>query len=582
MAKIRIVEIANFRAVKKLRWLPTSGVNCLIGSGDSGKSSILEAIDLCLGARRSVAFCDADFHALNTNSPIVVSLTLGDLSDSTKSLDTYGQYLRGLNLATGDLEDEPDSGLETVLTLVMSVGADLDPQWTLHSDRAAAASLTRNLTWGDRQKLAPVRVGNYGDTHLAWRRGSVLHRLADETIDVSAALASVARDARAQFGDQADKQLRKTLDGVQRAAEGVGIQLGSGAKALLDVQAVSFAGGAIALHDGKGVPLAGLGIGSTRLLVTALQKEVASKTGITLLDELEHGLEPHRIIRLIQLLGAKEKNPAQQAFVTTHSPVALREFSGDQLFRVRKADGGDHLVEAVGTSDEMQGTIRRYPEAFLAPSVLICEGASEIGLLRGMSRYLTDCGKRGVEAFGVALVDGGGGSPAELIKRATIFHRLGFRSAVFMDSDVSVEATIEDAFQKAGGTVIRWKDGLALEDALFLSLPDTAVSAMLDRAIELHGEEAIDANIVTKSSGTTRLSDVCSEGSRGSYSTATKQLLGQASRVDGKKARKGGWFKSVGYMEEIAFDIVAPCLELWDAEFRGTVKTLWKWIASGR
>jgi putative ATP-dependent endonuclease of the OLD family len=270
--------------------------------------------------------------------------------------------------------------------------------------------VSRNLSWGDRQKLAPTRVGSYGDAHLAWRRGSVLHRLSDETINVSAALATIARDARASFGDRADAQLRKTLDIVQTSATGVGIDLGDGAKALLDAGAVSFAGGSIALHDGNGVPLSSLGVGSTRLLVTALQREVASKTGVILLDELEHGLEPHRIIRLIGLLGAKEKDPSQQALVTTHSPVALKEFSGDQLFVVRRGAAG-HAITPVGVTDEMQGTIRRHPEAFLAASVIICEGASEVGFVRGLSRYLVGKRQPGVEAHGVALVDGGGGSP---------------------------------------------------------------------------------------------------------------------------------------------------------------------------
>jgi len=124
MARIRVVEVSNFRAIKELKWLPGPGINCLIGPGDSGKSAILEAIDLCLGARRSVTFSDADFYRLDTAAPIKVSLTIGALADGTKSLDTYGQFLRGFNGTTGDVEDEPDSGLETVVTLVMTVGAD--------------------------------------------------------------------------------------------------------------------------------------------------------------------------------------------------------------------------------------------------------------------------------------------------------------------------------------------------------------------------------------------------------------------------------------------------------------------------
>lgn len=50
MARVRAVEIGNFRGIEELIWYPAAGITCLIGPGDSGKSSILDAIDLCLGA----------------------------------------------------------------------------------------------------------------------------------------------------------------------------------------------------------------------------------------------------------------------------------------------------------------------------------------------------------------------------------------------------------------------------------------------------------------------------------------------------------------------------------------------------
>jgi putative ATP-dependent endonuclease of OLD family len=74
-----VLEIENFRAIKRLRWLPGEGVNCLVGAGDNGKSTILDATDLCLGARRSLVFTDADFHALDFDGPIRIAVTLGDL-----------------------------------------------------------------------------------------------------------------------------------------------------------------------------------------------------------------------------------------------------------------------------------------------------------------------------------------------------------------------------------------------------------------------------------------------------------------------------------------------------------------------
>ena len=79
MARIRLIEIENFRGISSLSWIPSPGLNCLIGPGDSGKSTILDAVDLCLGARRSIQFSDADFHRANTDKPMEIRITLGDL-----------------------------------------------------------------------------------------------------------------------------------------------------------------------------------------------------------------------------------------------------------------------------------------------------------------------------------------------------------------------------------------------------------------------------------------------------------------------------------------------------------------------
>ena len=65
MARIRKIEIANFRGIQSLAWQPAPGINCLIGPGDSGKSTVLDAIDFCLGATRNIQFSDADFFNLD-------------------------------------------------------------------------------------------------------------------------------------------------------------------------------------------------------------------------------------------------------------------------------------------------------------------------------------------------------------------------------------------------------------------------------------------------------------------------------------------------------------------------------------
>lgn len=574
MARIRKIEIFNFRGIRALTWLPSAGINCLIGPGDSGKSTVLDAIDYCLGARRNVQFSDADFFNLDVKHAINIRLTIGELGDALKNFDTYGLFLRGFDPATGAVEDEPEKELETVLTLTLSVESDLEPVWTLISDRATAQNVVRNLTWADRVELSPTRIGALAESNLGWRRGSVLNRLTDEKADASAALVQAARDARETFGDDAAPQLAETLRIVGEAAKELGIDVGANVRALLDAHAATFAGGTISLHNEEGVPLRGLGIGSTRLLIAGLQRKAAAQSSVVLVDELEHGLEPHRIIRFLGSLGAKEKTPPPlQIFMTTHSPVALRELSGTQLSVLRETDG-QHVVMNVGTDDGIQGTIRVYPDAFLAPSVLVCEGASEIGLIRGLDQYFTTRGETSLSARGIALVDCGGGDADRPFERAAAFHKLGYRVAVLRDDDKKPTASVEKAFTDAGNAVFSWREDRALEDELFISLPDAAVTRMLDYAIELYGDTLVDNHIKSATQGAKTLASVQAEPIIAGFTIETRAMLGKAAR--GKQA---SWFKSVSKMEHIAREIVGPELPAAKEGFRAVITGLFAWIA---
>ncbi len=566
MTRIRHISIKNFRCIQELSWVPSAGVNCFIGPGDSGKSSILDAIDFCLGARRAISFSDADFYKLNIDAPILITITVGELDEALKSMESYGNYLRSFNPATGLIDDEPEAGVETVLTVRIKVGSDLEPNWTLVSDRAEAQGQTRFLTWADRVRISPTRIGALADNNLAWRRGSVLNRLSEERADTASALAKAARDARAAFGDLADQQLSETLQIVTDTAKYLGIKVGDRLKAMLDAHSVSFSGGTIALHGEDGVPLRALGIGSTRLLLAGLQRRAAEKATVILIDELEYGLEPHRIIRLLSSIGAKESPPPLQAFLTTHSPVVLRELAGNQLFVVQKRDTS-HEIQLVGNEAGIQGTIRHSPDAFLAPSVFICEGASEVGFLRGLDQFHISQNRLSMTAAGVALVDANGCD--NIYRRVNAFTALRYDVAVLRDDDRQPDAATEQAFTRSGGRLFCWRAGKALEDELFASLSDRAVARLLEYAVSLYGEDKVNAHLASASTGQTNLS-TC----RTAVTPVSRQFMAQA-------ARTGEWFKSVTKMEDAARDIVGPDLVNAEPGFQAIISTIIKWIFRG-
>ena len=78
-------------------------------------------------------------------------------------------------------------------------------------------------------------------------------------------------------------------------------------QAMLDIQAIGLSGRGISLHE-KNLPLRQLGLGSSRLFVAALQDQARANASIALIDEVEHGLEPHRIARLLRQLKAPKKD----------------------------------------------------------------------------------------------------------------------------------------------------------------------------------------------------------------------------------------------------------------------------------
>jgi putative ATP-dependent endonuclease of OLD family len=568
MARIRKIEIRNFRGIKECSWFPSPGINCLIGPGDSCKSSILDAIEFCIGARRTLQITDADFHRLDVEKPIEVIVTIGELTDALKSIEGYGLYVRSFDPATGEIDDEPEVHHETVLSVKLAVASDLEPVWTLVSDRAEAQGQSRNLNWPDRVRLAPTRIGVFADYHLAWSRGSVLNRISEERADASAALAKAARDARQAFGDDAQAQLAQTLQIVETTAAALGIEVGSNIRAMLDAHSVSFSGGTISLHSEAGIPLRGLGTGSARLLIAGLQRKAAAESTILLVDETEHGLEPHRIVRFLHSLGAKEPSPPLQVFMTTHSPVVVRELSGSQLCVVRK-QGESHKVLATGTADDIQSTVRLYPEALLARRIIVCEGASEVGFVRGIDQFRSSAAQTSINAAGVALVDCGGGDADRCFQRALTFSRLGYETAVVRDSDLEPTAGLEVAYAATGGKVTSWRDGRRLEQELFYSVSDACVAELIDYAIELHGEELLIAHTASASNGRTSLAAIRDELAAGELSDTNRVILGTAS-----SQRKAGWYKSITWMEHVGRNIAGPDLEYADSGFVALIERI--------
>ncbi len=79
------------------------------------------------------------------------------------------------------------------------------------------------------------------------------------------------------------------------------------------------------------VPFRCMGTGSARLAVAALQSAESALRHFLLIDEIEYGLEPHRISLLVSHLRKRVKSGGQ-VFITTHSTSVLREVRFGEVF----------------------------------------------------------------------------------------------------------------------------------------------------------------------------------------------------------------------------------------------------------
>lgn len=574
MSVIRHLQIQNFRSIKNLSWNPNPGLNCLIGPGDSGKSTILDAIDLALGARRAYSFNDADFYQLDTKSPLVITITIGALHDELKNIERYGSFLRGFNSATKAISDEPQIDTETVLTIKLHVDADLAPDWRLYSERADADGLERRLPWKHRELLSPARLGTTSNQNLAWGNRSVLNKLSEETLDVSAVLVLLGRQTRAAFAEQQVQGVTEVLNQVQLIANGLGVPVGQ-LSALLDVNGISMSNGAISLHNNDGTPLRQLGTGSSRLLISGLQK-ATSCSSILIVDEAEYGLEPYRITRLLNELGSKDIEPTQQVFITTHSPYVLRELQACQLHVVRKLPSlppipnltaphlvYSHSIFSLSNGEEQQSTLRVCAEAFLSKAVIVCEGKTEIGLVRGFDLYNQDHDQQTILAKGVYCADGGGDS---MFTRAKVFKSLGYPTSLFKDSDKPQEhKQLTTEMVSLGISTFEWMNGNATEDALFVACPINLINNLLNLAISRKGEDSVRAHIANYSNNQITLDD-CRER----FNENHRAVLAKA-------ANKKSWFKDIEPAESIARNTIAPNYQSFSPILTNTLNGLYQW-----
>lgn len=559
--KLRQVEIQNFRGIQELCWNVAGDFVCLIGPGDSTKSTILDAIELALSPRWNVTFYDTDFYNAVTSDPIILTVSVGDLPEAFKSDLKFGYSSRGWT-PEGTLRDEPSHGDELVLSIRLRVDETLEPSWTVFNDRNPKGV---RISAQDRDKLGCTRLGDYVDRHFSWGRGTVLSKLTSEPEKLTGVLADASRKARAAVAGlepASIQSLHKASKDAKEAAAVLGANIGDDLRPQLDAHSVSVGAGGLSLHNDE-IPMRMAGLGTRRLTAIAMQREVAKQAGLTLIDEVENALEPHRLRHLLRAL--RDDDVRGHVIATTHSAVTVGELGVREL-RVVRSNAG--TTEVLKLDESLQPLVCNASEAFLAHKVLVCEGRTELGFCRGLDAWWTEKGQS-FGLSGIALVDGGG---TEAPTRSIGFADLGYEVALFVDADRPLNPDKATLLAK-NICVVQWQENKALEDQIIEDLPWSGVAKAVQLAMDEWGDDGVTAAVNARLESTKKVS-----GSPEDWldQDTDEGALRTAIAVAAKNHQKG-WFKRVNLAQDLAGIVVGHWAEIVGKDLHKNILVLKKW-----
>jgi putative ATP-dependent endonuclease of OLD family len=580
--QIRKVLVRNYRGIQVADWtLPTSRFVCLVGPGDSTKTTLLDVIGLVLSPRWNVQFTDADFHSCQFDKPVVLRVVISDLPLRMLRDDAHGLELSGLS-PSGDLVHDPQDGAEPCVIIQLKVTGSLEPEWTVV--RPGAEDEGTLIRASGREAFGLFRVDERIDSHLRWGRGSALTRLTAKKGGADATVTSAHRAARAAVFDASAGDMHVAAAEVAAAAAVIGGAEFTNLRPGLDPTSSSSTN-ALLLHD-QDVPLTGFGLGTRRLSSLAIQEKASLGGEIILIDEVEYGLEPHRLHHLLRHLKRHTEGGNGQVVLTTHSPMAVEALQAADISVVR-SEAGTTTVRPVPTElDEVQGTLRAGPSAVLARRVAVCEGKTEMGVVRCFLRHWDEQraaqGKASHAALGACQSDGQGSTQAPV--RARILQQLGYPTLLVIDNDdtASDQGVAEAA--ACGAQIVRWLPGHALEDEITATLSPAGLAALVGLAAEIKDEQSVLNAIGDRLVGAPKLSGLVPsawvtpslslDDVRAAVGAAAK---GRKVNGDGKEEKRA-WFKQEASGELLGGLLIARWDEIQDQPLGAGLKTLYAFV----
>lgn len=451
--RVTRLEIEHFRGIKQAKLLfPKHGV--LIGDNNTGKTTILEALDLVLGPdrlSRQPAIDEHDFFrgiytlekdrspldtgteiAEATAPKIVIEATIADLTEKQKG--KFGDYIEFWDSATDKLYDEPNPAGVDAVSITEALRVTFYGWYNKEDDDFEVATyFTRSLTESDKPDIFSrkhkqlcgflyLRSIRTGSRALSLERGSLLDiilrlkevrpQMWEATLDTLTKIV-VASDPALGISpvlESINTALKKYVPkewGVEPHLKVSNLTRDNLRKVI-----TAFIATGDSIHA---APFYRQGTGTINMLVLAMLSQIAeSKQNVIFaMEEPETAIPPYAQKRIIH----EVRKLASQAIFTSHSPYVLEEFEIENTV-VLARDAHGHLVqkpillpESVKLKRYRQEFRTRFCEVLLGRRVLVAEGPTEYSAFPAACRRLADLNPEkfsSLEALGVCTIDAGG------------------------------------------------------------------------------------------------------------------------------------------------------------------------------
>ena len=499
--KISNVTIKNFRGIKYTS-LELVDSQVLLGDNNTGKTTVLEALDLALGPDRLNRFPpidEHDFHlgtyqpiddmapigqqimdgefsnrdkifsADNTNT-IAIRVQLVDLDDEQKSVFggrcEFFSSAKGRFLGENELANVDDADVTECVRIIFLGHYDADTD-----DFVGKTYYFKDLQAGQCDEVRKkqkqligflyLRSLRTGSRALSLEKGSLLD-IVLRARDVKPKMWEdvLTRLDQAKIPIDAKDEIAAVLDDVQTAINRY-VPKEWGAAPTLKVSRMTredLRRTIVAFIETMGqheAPYFRQGTGTSNMLVLALLSIIRDnkQNVIFAMEEPETAIPPHVQKQVVNEVMSN----SDQAIFTSHSPYVIEEFKLDQIAVLASDGNGELKSHIIKNIDRSQYDYQKFfrtqlCEGLLARRVIVCEGATEVSVLAGLSRHLAHAApdKYGdLSALGYCMIDSQ--TDSQILNHTSALAGLGKHVSVFCDAqdamaNVALENVADEAF----------------------------------------------------------------------------------------------------------------------------------------